>query len=388
MNDPIVAPDGITWSEYNPDNLVNCWSICYTPPLDIFTAVSYNGYARVLNSSNGIDWAPIIKGDAPGQYPKGWRDIVYGNAIVAVGDNGILLSLNGLNWTKPALPDRAYTSITYSQSLNKFIILGNEISVIFSIDEDLSLTFNQIQIPPGKWSSITYSEDLNLFVAISYYGPNGSMTSSDGITWTLGTLPRNTWSKIIWISTLNQFIAVSNSADNNVYSSVDGLTWVEQDTTGGYWRDLAWSPALNMFTIVSSAYDTNNASSHNGTSFTEYKSRRLSSIEWSDDLQAFVANIVPENLYFVPENFNVLVGKIITPTPTPTPTISITPSITPTISLTPTITQSITPTVTSTITPSTTAAVSPTVTPTPTPTITPTITPTVTQSVTPSEVPI
>lgn len=417
MAGTIVAPDGITWIEYNAPNLVNAWAIAYSPTLDIFSAVSFNGYARVLTSSDGINWSLIVKGDAPGQYPKGWRDIVWGrNAFVAVGDKGILLSFDGRNWTKPSLPDLAYSSVTYSESLDCFIALSTSgVGVKFSISDTLAITYSQSTIPVGRWSSVTYSDEADRFVALSYAGQVGAIYSIDGTTWTPAFLQKNPWSKILWIPSIEQFVAVANTGENNVFASSDGVSWVEHDTTGGYWRDLAWSPSLNMFTIVSSAYDINNASSTNGTSFTEYQSRRLSSIQWSDDLGAFVGQIVPDNLYYVEQNYNALVGAVITPTPTntrtvtPTPTNSPTPSITPTFTpsstvtptvtitatatVTPTLTPTLTPsvTMTMTLTPTATPGASPTVTPTltttPTPTVTFTPTPSVTPDVTPTLTP-
>lgn len=256
MPGTIIAPDGITWMEYVAPSLFNAWAITHSPTLDLFAAVSYNGYARVLTSSDGINWTLVVKGDAPGQYPKGWRDIVWGrNAFVAVGDKGILLSFDGRNWAKPALPDLAYTSVTYSEELDVFVALSNSgVGVAFTITPDLNITYTQSTIPVARWSSVAYSDEINRFVAASYAGTVGSMYSNDGLNWTNGSLQKNPWSKVLWIPSLDQFFAVANTGENNVFASSNGISWVEHDTTGGYWRDLAWSPALNMFTIVSSAY--------------------------------------------------------------------------------------------------------------------------------------
>lgn len=51
MAGTIVAPDGVTWMEYAAPSLVNAWAIAHSPTLDLFAAVSYNGYARVFTSS-------------------------------------------------------------------------------------------------------------------------------------------------------------------------------------------------------------------------------------------------------------------------------------------------------------------------------------------------
>ena len=118
------------------------------------------------------------------------------------------------------------------------------------------------------------------------------------------------------------------------------------------------------------------------------------------------------NAFFVVDQYNENVRKIIVcpPTPTPTrtstvtptvtktptrtstvtPTKTVTPTVTPTITVTSTVTPTVTPTVTETPTVTPTISLTPTITPTefatPTPTITetPTVTPTVTPTTTPT----
>lgn len=114
------------------------------------------------------------------------------NAFVAVGDKGILLSFDGRNWTKPALPDLAYTSVTYSEELDVFVALSNSgVGVAFTITPDLNITYTQSTIPVARWSSVAYSDEINRFVAASYAGTVGSMYSNDGLNWTNGSTEKS-----------------------------------------------------------------------------------------------------------------------------------------------------------------------------------------------------
>lgn len=397
-----IAPDGITWFEQVSDSkLVNCWSMCYANNLNAFFAVSYNGYARVLKSTDGTSWTSIVKGDAKGQLPKGWKHIVQGNVLVAVGVNGIILSTDGDHWTVPDLPQLNYNTVEYSPTLNRFVALTDNTAVLFSIDKNLTLTQQVVSIPTSKWSSLVYSPSLNRFVAVSYGTASALMYSTNGITWTTGNLPQNLWSKIVWSPERSQFLAIARSPTSNVASSSDGINWSTTNNSTNYWRDLAWSPELGMFMMVSSGFGNTNSSTGGGTSFTTYKTRRLSSVVWSSTHQMYVANVVQTQSLAPSDLYNVLIGKQITPSPTITPTVTPTMTVTPTPTITPTLTRtatvtptitvtaSVTPSITPTQTPSSTPGVTPTVTRTVTPTIsiTPTLTPAVTQSVTPSITP-
>ncbi|QDJ96517.1 hypothetical protein Xoosp13_331 [Xanthomonas phage Xoo-sp13] len=388
-----IAPDGITWFEQTATtNLVNCWSMCYSPAFSKFFAVSYNSYSRVLSSSDGITWDSVVKGDAPGQLPKGWKQVVQGNVLVAVGVNGIMLSVDGLHWTTPNLPQLNYNTIEYSQELNRFVALTDTNAVVFSVDSNLTLTQQLVPIPTSKWSSIAYSPSLNRFVAVSYRGPISVMYSTNGINWTNGNLLSNLWNKIVWSPERGQFLAIANASSSNVGTSTDGINWTTVNNTTNYWRDLTWSPELGMFMMVSSGFGNNNSSTSGGTSFTTYKTRRLSSVVWSSEYQMFIANVVQTPSLVPSDLYNVLLGKQITPSPTPTMTVTPTATVTPTPSITASITPSATitptPTVTATLTPSitVTATVTPTTTPsvTSTPTLTPSVSATITPSVTPT----
>lgn len=376
-----ATPDTITWVEHDATSLINSWAIAYSPTLRSFAAVSFNGDSRVLTSSNGINWFAVVKGDAPGQYPKGWRDIVWGgNAYAAVGDYGILISFNGRLWTKADVPAHNYTSVTYSAQLDCFIAMAtNGVCVKFSVSPSTGLIASSHTIPLGHWSSVTYSDELGKFLAVSYGGDTPSITSDDGETWVTGTLSKNLWTKVIWVPSQNKFYAISNTSNNNLQSSTTGTSWESISTVGGFWRDLVWVPSLNMLAMVSSATEVNTGTITNGAPAIGYKTRRLASISWSDDSGTFVAQIV--NNAGDPE-YNVLVGNVTTLTPTPTITIS------PTISATPLLTPTVTPTITPTI--SVTVSIAPsasqlTPSPTPSPTGTPTGTPTPTPTMTPHD---
>lgn len=345
----VNTPDGLSWSERYSPHMVNVWAMAYSPELELFAAASYNDYARILTSNNGSDWTLSVKGDAAGQYPKGWRDITWGGAFVAVGDRGALLSYDGRNWTKLNIPEYQYTSVCFNDTDNSFILMSRAgVGIHLSLNADKSVTIGSFTIPAAHWTSVAFSPSLGKFVAVAYGG--GSIESTDGSTWTTGSIAKNTWSKIMWISSINQFVAVANAKENSIATSATGATWTyETIGEGGYWRDMAWAPALNRLMIVSSAMMTNNHSAGSTGTF-NYATRRLASIQWSPKDSLFIAQIVSYPFVESNEYYNVLIGGI---QPTPTP------SVTPTITITPSITVSVSPLVSPTATPS------PTVTPTP-----------------------
>ena len=62
-----IGIDGLEWNDKASTEFINKWAITYSDNLKIFVAVSYNDYNKVVYSSDGSIWYPIIKGDAPGQ---------------------------------------------------------------------------------------------------------------------------------------------------------------------------------------------------------------------------------------------------------------------------------------------------------------------------------
>lgn len=379
----ILSPDNITWTEYSVNNFANVWSIAYSPTMGMFAAVSYNSYARILTSLNGIDWISPIKGDARGQYPKYWRDITWGSgAFVAVGDEGVLMTYDGRNWTQPPVPKFTYTSVGYSSTEDLFVLMtSNGVVVTLKVNSNKSITINQYTIPVARWSSVVYSVERGVFIATAYANEFASIVSTNGRDWTNGSLQKNSWSKIQWVPHLQSFVVVANTKNNSVAESSDGITWTYQTLDdGGYWRDLTWVPAINMLITVSSAVEINNGSALNGTDLLEYKTRRLASIQWSGVAESFTAQIVPYVGVEDTTNYNVFVGvPHISHTPTPTRTNTPTPTVTATV--TPTVTSTVTPT----LTPTQTITPTPTVTATLTPTMT--VTPTMTMTLTPSPTP-
>lgn len=77
-----------------------------------------------------------------------------------------------------------------------------------------------------RWSSVTYGN--NLFVAI---GPNRSMTSSDGITWSSLDLASGTniWSSIVYGN--GTYVVVGGYSDNfSAMTSSNGIDWTVRST--------------------------------------------------------------------------------------------------------------------------------------------------------------
>ena len=72
------------------------------------------------------------------------------------------------------------------------------------------------------------------------------MTSSDGTTWTDGSISDYLWDGIVF-SDLGYFLAIAR--DGYIAYSNDGFNWVESVLTGTI-RDGCWSKELGIFVIV------------------------------------------------------------------------------------------------------------------------------------------
>lgn len=182
-----------------------------------FTAVANAG--RILASSNLLTWTDQTAGSDLDLYgiAKGPK------ALVAVGDEGILASQDGTDWTQLAATRKIH-GVTYGNGL--FVAVGKRGTVLTS--------------PDGfAWAAQTtptteYVERLvwaqNQFVAV---GERATLlTSPDGTNWT--QVPLNTPADLEHVAYGNgRFVVVGGYFDLNgavatVLTSPDGRTWTDQ----------------------------------------------------------------------------------------------------------------------------------------------------------------
>jgi hypothetical protein len=136
-------------------------------------------------------------------------------------------------WTLRTTSAGAWNKIIYG--LDKFIIVGNNDNIIYSLDgiSWSSASFTDSILSGANWRGVCYSSQLNRYVAVADSGTKRVATSSDGITWTLQDASTNaTWVSVAYGAGV--FSAVNNNTTGSriMYSS-DGFTWSSSGVTTG-----------------------------------------------------------------------------------------------------------------------------------------------------------
>jgi hypothetical protein len=196
----------------------NTWvSICWSPELRLFCAVSITGTGnRVMTSSDSITWTSRTTTG----FDNSWQSVCWSPELrlfVAVSSDGV----------------------------------GNR--VMTSSDDNGSRT----SAVDNQWRSVCWSSELRLFCAVAASGTgNRVMTSPNGITWTSRTSAvDNNWYGVCWSPDLRLFCAVALSGTGNrVMTSPNGINWTSRTSAAdNNWRSICWSPDLRLFCVVGQA---------------------------------------------------------------------------------------------------------------------------------------
>ena len=212
-------------------NLGGSWrSVCWSPELEIFVAVSLDGTSRVMTSRDGAIWTARTAAEA-----NAWQSVCWSPelrlfvAVASSGTNRVMTSSDGITWTA------------------------------------------RMAAEANAWYSVCWSPELGLFVAVAHSGTSRVMTSSDGITWTARTASSAAaWQSVCWSPEHTMFMAIGKSpvtAGVSAMFSNDGITWttrsvvVDQPGVVTYpWRQIIWSYTLRMFIAISELDPTSNYS--------------------------------------------------------------------------------------------------------------------------------
>ncbi len=240
----------------------NIWrSICWSPQLGIFAAVSNSSGNKVAISNNGIQWNTYL---TP-QYSVSTHDNYYGicwspelSMFIAVGQS-IIRSYDGINWTNSIVPYYInLRSVCWSPELSLFVAVGisggNNNRVLKSYD---GITWTSAEASyNNSWISICWSPKLKLFVAVASSGENiyRVMISNNGNNWNLvnhNLFTNLEWYNIIWSEELGLFLA-TNISSNKIIRSYDGVNWdyCYPSETSSQWstnmKIIIWIKELNM----------------------------------------------------------------------------------------------------------------------------------------------
>jgi hypothetical protein len=240
----------------------NIWrSICWSPQLGIFAAVSNSSGNKVAISNNGIQWTSYLTPQFSTIIHDNYHGICWSPELgmfIAVGQS-IIRSSDGINWTNCIIPYYInLRSVCWSPELSLFVAVGisggNNNRVLKSAD-GIAWTAAEASYN-NSWISVCWSSKLKLFVAVASSGENiyRVMTSNNGNNWNLVThnLFNNVeWYNIIWSEELGLFLATNASA-NKIVRSSDGINWnycYPSESTSQWsvnMKIIIWIKELNM----------------------------------------------------------------------------------------------------------------------------------------------
>lgn len=190
-----------------------------------------------------------------------WYDVTYGaGKWVAISQSGTaqaMVSNDGLSWSLVTVPATAYYSIAYGNG--KFIAGGDTLglsNVIATSTDGLTWTAGTLSFPFG----IQKLKFINgkFFATASGTPTNAIAYSTDGITWTDATTP-NVGSNIVQDITFGNgiYVAVLSGGTDRILTSTDGITWTAQTPpVNRQFTAVAYGNGLFVVTSSSSGFIT------------------------------------------------------------------------------------------------------------------------------------
>jgi hypothetical protein len=222
---------GEDWEDATDESISDTWAIS---AFGNGTFVAIDDYDFIY-STDGETWAE------GGLEQSGWKDITYANGLfVAVGDYGyVITSSDAINWDFQEV-DGYWYGITYGNGL--FVAVGDgetmtsSDGINWTVYEDESYT---------QWYAVTFGNDV--FVAVSTYSEY-IMYSSDGADWSfIEGISEDISNGFIDVAFGNGLFVAMNE-DNFVYVSEDVATWDSYTIEVGNWKSITFGG--NQFIIV------------------------------------------------------------------------------------------------------------------------------------------
>lgn len=221
-------------------------SICWSPELKLFCAVSSSGTGQVATSPDGKTWTA----HTGGLYT--WKSVCWSSKLklfCAVGTSAIrvMTSPDGVTWTTQAAPAGSWVSVCWSPQLALFCAVSNNISPQVMVSSDGATWTTHAASDTCFWTSVCWADSIGKFVAVATAsGSTGThyvMTSTDGVTWSNQTAAEASgWNSVTWFERGQLLVAVTgNPATSTHYimTSPDGVTWTSQIAPTGNWVAIA-----------------------------------------------------------------------------------------------------------------------------------------------------
>jgi hypothetical protein len=179
------STDGITWATSTTLPEARTWKFPTWGAKNSLYVIVALGNNRVASSTDGITWT---LGTLPGA--RNWGGLAYGNGnyVVTTVANALgAVSTNGTTWANTTLPASTRWRLTYGRG---YFLATSESTTNAATSED-GITWTSRTA--GNLYAATTS-GAGVYVGIGTYGytypANASIgTSTDGITWTARTMP-------------------------------------------------------------------------------------------------------------------------------------------------------------------------------------------------------
>jgi hypothetical protein len=206
-----TTTDGGAWNRHvTPAPLFN--DVAYGNGL--WVAVSENRFCA--RSADGIYWTTNYQGT---NWPL--KDIMYANGrFVAVGQQVLVSSADGANWTVSSAEDHFY-SVAYGNGA--FITVGNNGSILTSPD---GVSWESRREPSANIDNVYLygvAYGNSRFVAVGSYGI--SLISTDTVAWVNRNMGTTEWLRGVSFGN-GLFVAVDRAGTS--YVSPDGLIWTNR----------------------------------------------------------------------------------------------------------------------------------------------------------------
>jgi Leucine-rich repeat (LRR) protein/photosystem II stability/assembly factor-like uncharacterized protein len=217
----IISGDGINWTKVITN--ISYPILGVTNGNGKFIAVGEQyGSSFTLISNDGVNWN---KSTLPTN--RGIQSIAFGsNKFVACGGYGtILISADGMNWTKANSInwDGYLNSVKYIN--NKFVVTGPEGIIFYSSDgENWTKEQNDLLDYSG---STTYGNGTYIWVGTSYEQEGLIYNSKDGFKWATSSLMNDFYLKSV-IYAEDKYVAIGDSyrsVNTVVLTSSNGIDW-------------------------------------------------------------------------------------------------------------------------------------------------------------------
>jgi hypothetical protein len=252
----LTSANGSSWDtpHYNVLSSGYRYSIAWNG--SVFCTLKFNS-SEVAISSDGVSWDTYTLPASAPWYKVIWNGTVF--CAVCNSSSVCATSPDGINWTQGAMPSSSnWTTLCWTGSVF-MSVSSNELKAAISSD---GLSWSATSTAPPSYANGGLACNGSLVCGVVKDTSTVFTTSDNGATWGTHTAISGGWLKLIWNG--SKFCCIGNT--NKSMTSTNGSSW-SQGTMPSYsnWMALTWDGTR----FITAVYNSNKAAiSTNGTSWT------------------------------------------------------------------------------------------------------------------------